>query len=215
MNQIDITVGGRQFAIAVQPGDEEHVRNLADRINERFQQLANRYSQNLLFASLRIADELHAAEARRAKIEADSKTALTGIADLKREAELAEDKAAKLKERVSGLEKELDQAQTAIQQESNKYNDLIADNERFKVAVMEADSEKSRLQGELASLRSERDALEAKLAEAEEQSAPPQQASFINPAAAPDDPELAPSLERFAELLENCAAKLEGVGETS
>ena len=212
MNRLELTVGGRQFAISVQPGDEAHVIQLGEQINERFQQLANRYSQNLLFATLRIADELHAAEARRSKIEEESKSALDDLEAAKRQADVAKSNIAQLKERVSELEQELDRTHSAIQQESNKYDELIADNERFKVAVMEADSENSRLQAELATAARERDAFEARMTELAAASEAARQTSFIDPAASPDDPDLAPSLEKFAELLENCAAKLEGAG---
>lgn len=212
MNQINLTIGGRSFAIAVQPGDEPHVESLGNLINTKFQELTPRFSQNLLFAALQIADDLHRAQAETEKIRSESAGSFERVADMKREADLAVGQLDKARARIEELETELDQLQSSSQMEANKYNDLMADNERFKVAVMEADAVRSRLEGTIAELQRERDELAAELDRRDDE---PGTASFINPAARPDDPDLAPSLERFAELLENCAAKLEGVEETS
>ncbi|WP_284125223.1 cell division protein ZapA [Parerythrobacter aestuarii] len=206
MNTLNLTVGGRTFAIACQPGDEPHIQNLGAQIDAKFQQLAPRYSQNLLFATLQLADDLHRAQLTAEKAAADLAATDTHVANAKREADLAVSQAEKLKVRVADLERELDRLQSANQQEANKYNDLAADNERFKIAVMEADAEKSRLDAELATAKRERDTFEQRLAELPASS---ERQSFPNPTAAMTDPDLAPSLERFAELLENCVAKLE------
>lgn len=207
MSQISIRIGGRSFAIACQPGDEEHVQKLSEWIDEKFQNLAPRYSQNLLFATLQVADDLHRAREDAATARAEADKSQQSVNESNREAELARGQNAKLEDRVRELEKELDSLQSFVQQENGKHDQLLADNERFKVAVMEADSENSRLQGELATMRRERDAFEHQLNESQ---AKTDQASFIDPSASPADPDLAPSLERFADLLENCVNKLEG-----
>jgi chromosome segregation ATPase len=206
MNTLHLTVGGRTFAIAVQPGDEDHIVHLGKQIDAKFQQLAPRYSQNLLFATLQLADDLHRSQLAWAQARDEAQAAIDGNESLQREANLALGQTDRLKSRIAELEEKLGRLQSSIQQESNKYNDLIADNERYKVAVMEADSEKMRLEGELATARRERDAFERQLAEAPAAVQP----QFFDPTAAVADPDLAPSLERFAELLENCVAKLEG-----
>lgn len=208
MNTLQLNIGGRSFALAVQPGQEDHVRHLATQIDAKFQQLAPRYSQNLLFATLQLADDLHRSQIAWAQAKDEMQAAIDGNADLKREADLAVGQTDKLKSRIAELEEELSNLQSSMQQESNKYNDLIADNERFKIAVMEADSEKSRLEGELATARRERNEMEAQLAEAPDGT--PGQQTFFDPTASAADPDLAPALERFAELLENCVTKLEG-----
>lgn len=208
MNTLQLTIGGRSFALAVQPGQEDHVRHLAAQIDAKFQQLAPRYSQNLLFATLQLADDLHRSQIAWAQAKDEMQAAVDGNADLKREADLAVGQTDKLKSRIAELEEELSNLQSSMQQESNKYNDLIADNERFKIAVMEADSEKSRLEGELATARRERNEMEARLAEMPAQGT--SQQTFFDPTTSAADPDLAPALERFAELLENCVTKLEG-----
>lgn len=63
MSELTLSVGGRQFSVSCQAGEEEHVLALAERVEEKFEQLAPRYSHNLLFAALQLADELHAAGA--------------------------------------------------------------------------------------------------------------------------------------------------------
>lgn len=206
MNTLHITVGGRGFAISVQPDDEPHVRYLASEIDAKFQKLAPRYSQNLLFAALQIADELHRSQSALVQVREESAAALAGQQELQRDANLALGKVAGLKERVAELEDELGRLHSSTQQDANKHNDLIADNERFKVAVLEADAVRTRLEGELATAIRERDALERQLAErlhADHQS------PLFGAASQAADPELAPALERFADLLENCVAKLE------
>ncbi|WP_435417772.1 cell division protein ZapA [Parerythrobacter aurantius] len=208
MNTLTLVIGGRSFALAVQPGDEEHVRALGEQIDTKFQQLAPRYSQNLLFATLQLADDFHRAKVAWEQGREEHQAAANRAAEAERLAMLATGKTDALKARVTELETELSNLQRSIQQESNKYNDLIADNERYKVAVMDADVENSRLQGELATVRRERDAFERSLSEASAKGGGdahgPGAVSAI-----PLDPDLAPALERFAELLENCVTKLE------
>lgn len=205
MNTLHLTVGGRNFAIAVQPGDEEHIVHLGKQIDAKFQQLAPRYSQNLLFATLRLADDLHRSQLAWTQAREEAQAAADENEKVKREAGVALGQTDRLKARISELEKELGNLQSSIQQDSNKYNDLIADNERYKIAVLEADAEKTRLQGELATARRERDAFERQLAETPA-SVP---AALFDPAGVTQDPDLAPSLERFADMLEMCVAKLE------
>lgn len=205
MNTLHLTVGGRNFAIAVQPGDEEHIVHLGKQIDAKFQQLAPRYSQNLLFATLRLADDLHRSQLAWTQAREEAQAAADENEKVKREAGVALDQTDRLKARISELETELGNLQSSIQQDSNKYNDLIDENERYKIAVLEADAEKTRLQGELATARRERDAFERQLAETPA-SVP---AALFDPAGVTHDPDLAPSLERFADMLEMCVAKLE------
>lgn len=205
MNTLHLTVGGRNFAIAVQPGDEEHIVHLGKQIDAKFHQLAPRYSQNLLFATLRLADDLHRSQLAWTQAREEAQAAADENEKVKREAGVALGQTDRLKARISELEKELGNLQSSIQQDSNKYNDLIADNERYKIAVLEADAEKTRLEGELATARRERDAFERQLAETPA-SVP---AALFDPASVTQDPDLAPSLERFADMLEMCVAKLE------
>ncbi|MCP9223408.1 cell division protein ZapA [Erythrobacter sp. LQ02-29] len=58
MSEITLCIGGRDFSLACAAGEEEHIRGLARRIDGKFEPLSPRYSHNLLFAALRLADEL-------------------------------------------------------------------------------------------------------------------------------------------------------------
>ena len=206
MSTLRLTVGGRSFALAVQPGEEDHIVSLGKQIDAKFQQLAPRYSQNLLFAALQLADDLHRSQLSCTQAREEAQAIIEDNATLKRKADIAVGQTDGLKTRIGELEQELERLQSSIQQESNKYNDLIADIERYKIAVMEADAEQTRILGELASVRQERDAFERQLAEAPA----PVQSGFLDLTEPATDPDLAPSLERFAEMLEICVAKLEG-----
>ncbi len=63
MSQVGLTIGGRNYTVACSPGEEAHVRTLAAAIDAKVSQLGDNRSpqdsQNLLFAALLLADELH------------------------------------------------------------------------------------------------------------------------------------------------------------
>ncbi|MDZ4307942.1 cell division protein ZapA [Allopontixanthobacter sp.] len=72
MSQVTLTIGGRRHTVACADGEEAHIAELGRMIDEKFAELGNPPgpdSQNLLFAALLLADELH--EARRAVLEAE------------------------------------------------------------------------------------------------------------------------------------------------
>ncbi len=148
MNTLHLTIGGRSFALAVEPGDEEHVRHLGTQIDAKFQQLAPRYSQNLLFAALQLADDLHQSQT--------GSSSPSPAADASRSETATPTSAAQLAEATEPL--------------------------RARIAELEQEL--------------------AAVAAAEQQ-------SVLDAAVTAADPELARSLEHFAELLEKCADKLE------
>ncbi len=139
MSEITLKVGGRIFSVACTTGEEDHVRALARRIDGKFAQLAPRYSTNLLFAALQLADELDEISAERS-------------ADSAREVET------------------------------------------LKAAAQDAEAEIAALRETVTRLEAERAAGPADL--------------FGSNKAAGDAYDLAPALERFAALLEDCAVKL-------
>lgn len=140
MKQVKLTIGGRKYTVSCDPGQEGHIAKLGESIDAKLQQMGNPSapdSQNMLFAALFLADELH-----------ETKASLS----------------------------------TASANEQNALKQKIADQEA-ELAKLRAESEK--LTNQAASTRLS------------------------------DDPNLAPALERFADLLENCADKLEGKAATS
>lgn len=63
MSRVDLMIGGRDYAVACSPGEEEHVRMLGRIIEEKMDALPGTTNQSevrsMLFAALLLADELH------------------------------------------------------------------------------------------------------------------------------------------------------------
>lgn len=173
MSEVRLSVGGRDYTVACADGEEAHIARLGAAIDAKLQQLggnlSTREAQNLLFAALLLADELH--EQRRAASEATA-----------------------LRERHDGASRE-------TREDLTERDDEI---ERLRAAQQDAEVNAAAARTEIEALREELRTLAAECTEPN----PP----------APDlfgDPELAPALERFADLLENCAEKLESKVATS
>lgn len=68
MSEVRLTVGGREYPVACAEGEEAHVTRLGEAIDAKLQQMGGNLSpkeaQNLLFAALLLADELHELKAR-------------------------------------------------------------------------------------------------------------------------------------------------------
>lgn len=166
MSEVTLTVGGRDYTVACADGEEAHVTQLGDAIDGKLRQLGgsltNKEAQNLLFAALLLADELH--EQRGGKAAEAPQPTLA-----ERDGELASLRAALQEAELGGAAA------------------------RSEIETLRADVEAARTSE--AALRTELENLKGEQAAA---------------ASGPfDDPSLAPSLERFADLLENCADKLE------
>lgn len=69
MSNVTLKIGGRQYAVACSPGEEEHVVSLGQAIDAKIISMGTAGGQNevrsLLFAALLLADEVD--EARRSK----------------------------------------------------------------------------------------------------------------------------------------------------
>ena len=158
MSEVSLSIGGRTYKVACADGEEAHIRRLGEAIDGKLgtmPQLSSQETQNLLFASLLLADELHEAKRSGSNPPEDLREQL-----------------AELRETEKALREELDAAGAA----------------------------EAELRAQLATLAQERDALRSALETAQSAPAP---SPFV-------DPDLPPALERFAELLETCADKLEG-----
>jgi len=63
MSEVTLSIGGRDYAVACADGEETHIARLGETIDAKLQQLGGNLSardaQNLLFAALLLADELH------------------------------------------------------------------------------------------------------------------------------------------------------------
>ncbi|WDF71541.1 cell division protein ZapA [Novosphingobium sp. KACC 22771] len=63
MSRVELMIGGRDYAVACSPGEEDHVRMLGRIIEEKMDSLPGATNQSevrsMLFAALLLADELH------------------------------------------------------------------------------------------------------------------------------------------------------------
>jgi len=172
VSEVALQIGGRTYRVACAAGEEERVTRLGATIAEKLASMGNPTgpdAQNLLFAALLLADEVH--EGRDGVAAADER-----VATAQREAEgVSQD----LREQVIAMERELARLRSAQQAAGDE------------IAAHEA--EVAALQGEVAELR-----------------AAPSPASDGSPIE-----DLAPALEKFAEMLEECADKLEARASAS
>ncbi|GAA4643943.1 hypothetical protein GCM10023115_19030 [Pontixanthobacter gangjinensis] len=233
MSEVKLSIAGRDYTVACAEGEEAHVISLGGLIDEKLGQLrgslSSSESQNLLFGALFLADELH--EARKTAASATAKLeAQSGIvANAEREANLAKGKQDDLKLTVARLEEELDGLQSAQQRQSAEANDIRIELESLREKTDAAISEKETLASQVAQLTRERDTLikqiqskdllleraNALVQESKARAAPVSAQVLASSGDLAGDPELAPSLERFADLLENCADKLESKAPAS
>ncbi len=106
MSNVTLTIAGRQYAVACAEGEEDHVRNLGQIIDEKVQTIGNAAAQsetrNLLFASLLLADEVH--EGRQGAPALAQATSPAPSAEDARVAEKLEALAVRLENCASALE---------------------------------------------------------------------------------------------------------------
>ena len=158
MSEVALQIGGRTYRVACAPGEEERVTRLGATIANKLASIGNPSgpdAQNLLFAALLLADEVHEAREKGG-----------GPADAAGDREQSD-------AQIVAMESELARLRNAQRAAADE--------------ITEREAEASRLQAEIAELHA---ALPA--------------ASGIDAMA-----ELAPALEKFAEMLEECADKLE------
>ncbi|GMN12453.1 cell division protein ZapA [Altererythrobacter sp. MTPC7] len=217
MTTIELRVGGQSFSISCPEGQEEHVQALGAAIDEKFQPMAPQFAQNLLFASLQLADELH--EARKAtrmanadkKVIADSFDAYRAeMQDRQRDADTALGQRDQLKAKIAELEEELGRMQSAQQSASEETAGIRQELTDLREKELGWEAEENTLRARIADLEQQR-------AEAQEARSrtPPEDTLRQALGGAPsgqDEADLPPALERFAQLLEETADKLEARG---
>lgn len=210
MNEVKLLVGGREYTVACAPGEEDHVSALGIMIDEKVRQLGegvrHQEAQKLLFSALFLADELHEAKRGAEASEAEKTEAL-------REANFALGRRDEMQLTISRLEAELEGLQSAQQRHSAEVDDIRTElaerREEAELSCSELEKAIAQIADLEQQLEQERAAFEQQLEEATRPSAPLKITGSLA-----DDPDLAPALERFADLLETCADKLE-TGEAS
>lgn len=196
MSEVSLQVGGRTWRVACAPGEEDRVQRLGATVAEKLAGMGKAVTadaQNMLFAALLLADELH--EGRDGVANAKNE-----IEAARREADSAANRATALKDKVAQLEGELAGLQRAQQAADAELERVRAERSALNEKMAGHEAETARLQGAV-------DRLQAELETARAAPPPPVPAGF-----AADD--AAPALERFAEMLEECADKLEARAAT-
>lgn len=211
MSEVRLSIGGKDYTIACADGQEDHVARLGALVDGKLAEFgANRApqeAQNLLFAALLIAEDLHQARNAATGQEGELDTLRQDIATAQRERNTAMGQHDQHISRIAELERELSNTQSAAQSAARESDDIKAEQTRLRAELADFEQVEAELRAGLAGLAEERDALQMELDDA--RAAPPPAAPSAQPLATSVDPELAPALERFADLLENCADKLE------
>lgn len=212
MSEVRLSIGGKAYTIACADGQEDHVSRLGAlvdaKLNEFGPNRAPQEAQNMLFAALLIAEDLHQARNGAMAHEQALDNLRLELATAQRERNLAMGQHDQMRNRISELESELSNVQSAAQAAARESDDIKAELARTRAELVDAEQVEAELRSGLAGLVEERDALQLELEDARASAA--HAPAVVGAATAAIDPDLAPALERFAELLENCADKLEG-----
>ena len=201
MSEVTLSIGGKEYTVACADGEEAHVSALGDQIDARVSRIAEgttpQETQKMLFGALFLADELH--EATKA-VEA----AQTASAEAQKQTDAATTAQGELNQKIATLQAELDGLKLAQKSHVSELEEVRTELTQRREESEECRSELEKTTAHVAELERERSDLSAKLEEASNTPA----VGGLHASLA-DDPDLAPALERFADLLETCANKLE------
>jgi cell division protein ZapA len=212
MSEVALRIGGKSYRVACAPGEETRVERLGATIDDKLASmgsLSGQDAQNMLFAALLLADEVH--EGRDAVARAD------GVADA---AQAATESAARERE---AMQARMDAAQAEAEAARQDADAALAARDQLRARFADQEAELARLRGEHLDAARKAEAVDAKLAKATEQLAAQAdraaglEAEIVALKARPapastlesSGEDVAPALERFAEMLEECADKLE------
>ncbi len=208
MSEVRLSIGGKDYTIACADGQEDHVSRLGALVDAKLAEFgANRApqeAQNLLFAALLIAEDLHQARNTATGLQGEMDGLRDDVATATRERNVAMGQHDQQAARITELERELTNTQSAAQAAGQESDEIKAELTRLRAEQADFEQVEAELRAGLAGLAEERDALQLELDDARAASSAPADAAVTAV-----DPELAPALERFASLLENCADKLE------
>lgn len=211
MSEVRLSIGGKDYTIACADGQEDHVSRLGALVDAKLAEFgvnrAPQEAQNLLFAALLIAEDLHQSRNAATGLQGEMDSLREDVATALRERNVAMGQHDQQAARITELERELTNTQSAAQAAGQESDEIKAELSRLKSEQADFEQVEAELRAGLAGLAEERDALQLELDEA--RAASEAQADTAAIGATAVDPELAPALERFASLLENCADKLE------
>jgi cell division protein ZapA len=182
MSEVALSIGGRTYRVACAPGEEDRVTRLGNVVSDKLAAMGNlggHEAQNLLFAALLLADEVH--EGRDAVSKAGE-----DVAAARRDTEAA----ATLRDRIAELESEIVRLKGAERDAAGERNAAAARMEQMSAQLAESRTAETNLRRDLDIAARQRAEAGARGGEAPVE-------------------ELTPALERLAEMLEDCADKLE------
>ncbi len=132
MSEVTITVGPKPYTIVCADGEEDKVKALGAMIDAQYAKLgrtrAVQETQNLVFAALFMADELD--EAKKAAEEAESAVETAqkqAIEATKRAADATENAQAKIGDKTSELQAQIDTLRKAEERAREEANELRAE----------------------------------------------------------------------------------------
>lgn len=193
MSEVSLPIGGRAYRVACAAGEEDRVTRLGAVVADKLAAMGNlsgHEAQNLLFAALLLADEVHEGRDVAAR-------AADEIAAARSEADTANGHRDRLEAKITHLEAELARLQSALQASAGESESAAARVTDLTEELAGREADLARASAELADLRGERDALASR------------SAAGGGPLTGANDADLAPALEKLAEMLEICADKLE------
>lgn len=182
MSEVALKIGGRTYRVACAAGEEDRVKRLGKTIDEKLATMgtsAGPGEQNMLFAALLLADEVQ--EAR------DGGSGSAPSVDSAAEAGAN----AALTETIAELEAEVARLQSAAAETEKQLHDASDREAELREQIDRQDADAVRHQSEMTELRA---------AQGVAQPARP---------GGEDLGSLAPALEGLAQMLEECADKLE------
>lgn len=194
MSEVAISVGGRTYRVACAEGEEDRVRRLGATVNAKLEamgRLGPQDAQNLLFASIMLADDVHEAQEAAAKAEEDK-------VEAQRSANTATGQHDDLRKTIAGLEAELDRLRNFERSAAGDLEETRGKAAALAQQIADRAAEEDALRTKVAELSEANDALKARFAER-----PASDSADLG------DPALASALEKFAEQLEICADRLE------
>ena len=126
MSEVTLRIGGRNYTVACQDGEEAHILKLGSMIDAKIEAMGSnrspQESQNLLFAALFLADELHEAKGDEAGAtlfdDGDAEALRAKVVDLETERD-------KLTKRVGELEQAA--ASTSRSEPAQDFAELLED----------------------------------------------------------------------------------------
>lgn len=200
MSEVALQIAGRTWRVACAPGEEDRVQRLGATVAEKLATMGATGAadaQNMLFAALLLADEVLEGRDAVARSAEEADNANEAASQARRDAETATGARDQLKATIADLERELGRLQSAQKGSADEMEKVLSIQSDLRKTIAKHEAENADLRNKLIAARQERDdALSAAPAEA------------TTPAPAGED-NAAPSLERFAELLEACADRLE------